>query len=125
MASRTLYAYVSGTDHSAIAAAVEARLGALVANRTWISKDVWVVNQPEPPAWDLGLNLALPGPRSPTTWTDDVVAVAKDLAVLHRELGREFVIGIHDPKSDTTTDLFVVDSAEPDLEKLRSALLRK
>jgi hypothetical protein len=125
VAKRTLYAYVSGTNHADIAAKVEARLDALVATRKWISKDVWVVNQEEPPAWDLGLNLVLPGPRSPTTWTDDVLAVATDLGALHRETGREFVIGIHDAKSDTTTDLFVVDSSEPDLEKLRAALLAK
>lgn len=122
MAKRTLYAYVNGTEHTDIAAAVEARLDALVAAREWVSKDVWVVNQPEPPAWDLGLNLALPGPRAPKTWTDDVLAVAKDLGAIHRDTGRHFVIGIHDAKSDTTTDLFVVDSAEPDLEKLRAVL---
>src|SRR4051812_17348898 len=59
MAKRTLFAYVDGTNHDDVVAAVEERLDALVANRKWISKDVWVVNQREPDAWDLGLNLAL------------------------------------------------------------------
>jgi hypothetical protein len=126
MGNRTLFAYASGADHDErIVAAVEARLDALVAGRKWISKDVWVVNQREPPHWDLGLNLALAGPRSRTaSWTDDVVAIATELAVLHRETGRDFVIGIHDAKSDQTTDLFVVDTDKPDLEKLRSALTK-
>ena len=122
MAKRTLYAYANGSDHKDIAAKVEERLDALVAGRKWISKDVWVVNQNEPPAWDLGLNLALPTTKS-TTWTEDVIAVAKDLAVLHKETGCAFVIGIHDAKGDTTTDLFTIDSADPDLEKLKAALV--
>lgn len=123
MAKQTLFAYVDGTQHDDVVAAVEARLDALVASRKWISKDVWVVNQREPTAWDLGLNLALPGPRSrPKQWTDDVVAIANELAVLHRETHRSFVIGIHDEQSNTTKDLFVIDTSEPDLDKLRAAL---
>src|SRR5687768_18214576 len=92
--TKTLFAYVEGDPDAALVAAVEARLDALVENRKWISKDVWVVNQQEPPHWDLGLNLALP---SKGKWTDDAIAIAKELAVLHRETGRRFVIGIHDP----------------------------
>jgi hypothetical protein len=62
----------------------------------------------------------VPGPK--TAWADDVIAVATALAELHRDTKRDFVIGIHDAKDDTTTDLFTVDSATPDLEKLRAAL---
>jgi hypothetical protein len=126
MGKQTLFAYVDGTQHDDVVAAVEARLDALVASRKWISKDVWVVNQREPPAWDLGLNLALGAPRSrPARWIDDVVAIASELAALHRETHRAFVIGVHDDQSNSTKDLFVVDSAEPDLDKLRAALTAK
>jgi hypothetical protein len=122
---KTLFAYVQGPDED-IVAAVEARLDALVERRKWISKDVWVVNQREPPHWDLGMNLALAAPRSrPAGWTDDVVAIATELAALHRETGRKFVIGIHDAKSDETTDIFVVDTDAPDLDGLRAALIGK
>lgn len=123
MPKETLFAYVDGKDNDAVAATVEARLDALVAGRRWISKDVWVVNQHEPPHWDLGINLALPAARS-RAWTDDVVAIATELGALHRDTGRAFVIGIHDGTSNETRDVFVVDSDAPDLEKLRAALLR-
>jgi hypothetical protein len=125
VATRTLYAYVSGRDHGDVVATVEARLDALVASRSWISKDVWVVNQQEPPDWDLGLNLALPGPRAPKQWTDDVLAIATELGALHREIHREFVIGIHEPAADQTKDIFVIDTDTPDLDKLRERLLQK
>lgn len=127
MGKQTLFAYVDGTKHEdEVVAAVEARLDALVANRKWVSKDVWVVNQREPSAWDLGLNLALGAPRSrPAGWVDDVVAIASELAALHRETHRAFVIGIHDDQANTTKDLFVIDSPEPDLDKLRAALTAK
>jgi hypothetical protein len=117
--SKTLFAYVDGRDiDEKLVAAVEARLDALVANRKWISKDVWVVNQNEPPHWDLGLNLAVPAKKN-AKWADDVVAIAKELAVLHRETKARFVIGI--AAGDETTDLFTIDSDAPDLEKLRAA----
>lgn len=124
MGRQTLFAYVVGGDHDEkVVTAVESRLDALVANRKWVSKDVWVVNQREPPDWDLGLNVALATPRSrPARWTDDVVAIATELGVLHRETGRSFVIGIHDPASNTTKDVFVVDANEPDHDALRRAL---
>jgi hypothetical protein len=119
---RTLFAYVDGRDvNDSVVAAVEARLDALVDKRKWVSKDVWVVNQKEPPHWDLGLNLALPA-KGKGKWADDVIAIAQELAILHRETGSRFVIGIHDTASDKTTDVFVVDTGEPDLEKLRSAV---
>jgi hypothetical protein len=133
MAKQTLYGYVQGTDLGGVVETVEARLDALVAGRTWISKDVWVVNQqlpPEPgakpgttPDWDLGVNLALtPARTRPPAWIEDVVAIANAFAALHRETGRTFVIGIHDDKTDATRDLFFVDGEQPDLEKLKTAL---
>jgi hypothetical protein len=126
MAKLTLFAYAQGIDLEGVAETVEARLDGLVGERSWVSKDVWVVNQRhegKPPEWDLGLNLALAAPRTrPAAWKDDVVAIAKALGELHRDTGRKFVIGIHDDKTDTTKDLFVVDSDTPDLEKLKTAL---
>lgn len=126
MAKLTLFAYAEGADLEKVAASFEARFDALVAGRTWVTKDIWVVNQrvPGPPQeWDLGINLAVAAKRGrPPTWVDDVVAIARTFAELHAETGRRFVIGIHDGKGDTTKDLFVVDSTKPDLAKLRTAL---
>lgn len=133
MAKSTLFAYVQGTDLEGVAETLEARLDALVAERTWIAKDVWVVNQQFPleagaklgelPEWDLGLNLALAAKRTrPTAWVEDVVAIANTFGALNRETGRKFVIGIHDEKANTVKDLFFIDSEQPDVEKLRTAL---
>jgi hypothetical protein len=133
MAQHTLFAYVQGTDLENVVDAIEPKLDALVAGRKWISKDVWVVNQRVPavpgategtaPEWDLGLNVALAAKRTrPANWIDDAVAIATSFAAIHRETGRDFVIGIHDSKTNTTKDLFFVDGASPDLEKLRAAL---
>jgi hypothetical protein len=126
MAKLTLFAYAQGSNHSDVAAKVEERLDALVASRSWVTKDIWVVNQRVPgdvPEWDLGLNLAVAPPRTrPAEWLDDVVAIAKVLGELHRDTGTKFVIGMHDDKTDTTRDLYVIDSAAPDPEKLKAAL---
>jgi hypothetical protein len=133
MAKITLFAYVQGVDLEPVVEVLEARLDALVAERKWIAKDVWVVNQQVPlaadakpgalPEWDLGLNVALAAPRTrPANWIDDVAAIATTLAALHSETGRKFVIGIHDAKTDVAKDLFFVDSASPDLAALAKAL---
>lgn len=126
MAKQTLFVYARGTDLDAAASKIEERLDALVASRKWISKDVWVVNQKfdgPPVEWDLGLNLAL-GPQKtrPENWREDVVAIAKALGDVHRETGRAFVIGVHDDKTDTTKDLFVVDSDTVDVTALERTL---
>jgi hypothetical protein len=121
-AKTTLFAYARGNDFEKDAAVVETRLDAFVAGRSWISKDVWVVNQRFPPDWDLGVNLVVaPKKTRPKNWTEDVIALAKELGALHRETGHTFVLGIHDGKSDVTKDMFVVESPEPDAEKLRAA----
>lgn len=133
MAKLTLFAYVQGADLTPIVEVLEARLDALVAERKWIAKDVWVVNQQvalaadakpgELPEWDLGLNVALVAARArPANWIEDVSAIASTFAELHRETGRKFVIGIHDAKTDVAKDLFFVDSAAPDLAALAAAL---
>jgi hypothetical protein len=126
MPKQTLFAYVQGTDLASVAETLLARFDALAAERTWVAKDVWVVNQQfpgDPPEWDLGFNLALAAPRTrPASWVEDVVAIVTLFGALHGETGRTFVIGIQDDKEDTVKDLFFVDSARPDLEKLKSAL---
>ena len=127
MAKQTLFVYARGTDLDEVAPKIEERLDALVASRKWVSKDVWVVNQKfdgPPVEWDLGLNLALGAARSrPKNWREDVVAIATALGELHRDTGRSFVIGIHDDKTDTTKDLFVVDSDTVDVTALERTLL--
>jgi hypothetical protein len=125
MANQTLYAYAVGTDLDDVAAQIEARLDALVAERKWALADVWVVSQRELPHWDLGINMTLGSPRArPAEWIDDAIAVATQLAAIHRETGRSFVIGLHDPKTDATTDLFSIDSGSPDLDALRGKLAK-
>lgn len=122
MAKQTLFAYVQGTDLADVVDTLLERFDALVASRSWVSKDVWVVNQQfagPPVEWDLGLNVALASGKSrPKKWVEDVAAIATALGEMHRDTKRTFVVGIHDEATDTTKDLFVVDTATPDVEKL-------
>lgn len=122
MPKSTLFAYAQGNALESLAAVLEKRFDALVAERKWILSDVWVVNQHEPPHWDLGLNLTLPAPGKsrPKAWVDDLVAIATLLGTLHGETKRNFAMGVADAKG-ATRDVFFVDSTTPDLAKLRSA----
>lgn len=123
---RTLYAYLTtqgdlAKSHAdSIVSAVEAKLDALVAKRKWASKDVWVVNQHEPPHWDLGLNLAVPAKAS-ATFLDDVAAIATALGELHRDIGSVFVLGVHDAGSDETKDVATIRTDAPNLDELRAS----
>ncbi len=129
MAKLTLYAYAQGTDLDGVASTIEERLDALVAGRTWRSKDVWVVNQHDPATptgdpetWDLGVNLALPAKKTRAAdWVEDLVAIATVFGALNGDTARTFVLGIHDSKSGATTDVFFIDNPTPDLEALRTA----
>jgi hypothetical protein len=132
MPTHTLYAYVDGADLADIAADLETRFAAFIDSRHWWFADAaWVVNQrhgretctrPEDlPLWDLGLNLSLPSPGTEfPVWFRDVEAIAGFLGMLHRECGRDFVIGIADIKTGIADDLFYVTTDLPDMVGLRS-----
>jgi hypothetical protein len=73
--------------------------------------------------WDLGLNIQLPEPNAePSGWFGDIEAIAQFLGGLHRELGRDFVIGINDAQTGITEDLFYVSTTLPNVERLRLIL---
>lgn len=131
MPRHTLYAYVDGADLEDVAALLESRFTEFVASRRWVAAGASVVNQrhgdetcTQPgdlPLWDLGVTLPLPDTGAePPDWFTDVEAVAEFLGRLHRETGREFVIGIADTETGITDDLFTVSSDTPDLQQLRA-----
>src|SRR5262249_7830537 len=130
----TLYAYVDGADIEEIAADLETRFTAFIDSRRWWFGDAaWVVNRrygretctrPEDlPLWDLGLNFSSP-PPSPDLpcWFRDVEAIAGFLGALHRECGRDFVIGIANAKTGVSEDLFYVTTDLPDMAELRAII---
>ena len=71
----------------------------------------------------MGLNLELPDPGTESPgWFADVEAVAQFLGTLHRECGRDFVIGIGNTETGITDDLFDVSTGSPDLARLRAII---
>jgi hypothetical protein len=133
MPRHILYAYVDGSDLDGIAKALEARFAGFVGSRSWISGSPSVVNQQhgpdatmqpgDLPDWDLGVDLELPDPgKEPQGWFADVEAVARFLSTLHRECGRDFIMGIADTETGITEDLFRVSTDSPDLGKLRAII---
>ena len=115
-----------------VADLLDARFGEFVESRQWVAGHASVVNQTqgetctkagELPLWDLGLNLELPDPGTESPgWFADVEAVAQFLETLHRECGRDFIIGIADARTGITEDLFDVSTDSPDLSKLRAII---
>lgn len=133
MPGHSLYAYVDGADLEDIAEMLVVRFAAFVGSRDWVAGHASVVNQRHGdetclqagdfPLWDLGLNLELPAPdHEPLGWFTDVEAIAQFLGWLHKESGRNFIIGIADTQAGITEDLFVVSSDSPDLGKLRAII---
>jgi len=133
MPRHTLYAYVDGADLKDVAAILEARFTEFVAGRQWVAGSASVVNQrrgeescTQPgdlPLWDLGLTLHLPDPGAESPgWFADLEAVAQFLGTLHRECGRDFIIGIADTETGITEDLFTVSTDSPDLGRLRAII---
>ena len=133
MPRQTLYAYVDGADVSDIADALDFRFARFVEDRRWVAGRATVVNQkhgeetcsrPEDlPLWDLGLNLELPDAGGePPGWFADVEAVAQFLGKLHKDFGRDFVIGLANSQPGVTEDLFSVSTDAPDLGKLRAII---
>lgn len=133
MPRHKLYAYVDGADLDNVANMLDARFAEFVATRHWVAGPASVVNQrhgeetcAQPgdlPLWDLGLNLELPDPDAePLGWFADVEAVAQFLGVLHRDCGRDFIIGIADAETGVTEDLFDVSTDSPDLGRLQAII---
>lgn len=129
MPRHVLYAYVDGSDLHDIADALVERFEAFVHGRAWICGQPTVVDQVaegDPslkPDWDLGINLDLPDIGSePANWFSDVEEIARFLAELHRETGRDFVMGIAVTTTGISEDLFSVDSDTPDLALLRKII---
>jgi len=130
----TLYAYVVGSDLHAVADLLDQRFADFVSSRAWTCPNAWTVNQRQTdddpslrpgdlPGWDLGINVALPDPGEERPgWFGDIQAVAALLGVLHEETKRCFVIGIADKTTGVTEDLFDVQSASPDLDRLRQII---
>ena len=133
MPRHTLFAFVEGADLEDVAELLDARFAEFAASRHWVAGSASVVNQrhgeetcTQPgdlPLWDLGLNLELPDPDTePPGWFADVEAIAQFLGTLHREYGRDFVIGIADAETHITEDLFYVTTDSPDLGELRAII---
>ena len=132
MPRHILYAYVDGSDLRDVADALDGRFAQFVESRRWAAGHASVVNQRhdetatqpgELADWDLGLNLELPDPGAEFPgWFADVEAIAEFLATLHREFGRDFIIGLADTQTGITEDLFDVSTDSPDLGKLRSII---
>jgi hypothetical protein len=131
MPLQELYAYVDGADLESVANILVARFSELVGSRHWICGRAWVVNQrheqaadtqpDDLPLWELGLNLEIPDVGAePNGWFSDIEAIAIFLGRLHRETGRDFVIGVADAGTGAThEDMFFVSSDEPDTKTLR------
>src|SRR5262245_17591847 len=126
MPRHILYAYVDGADLEGIADALDARFAEFVEGRRWVAGRASVVNQRhghetcsrpgDLPLWDLGLNLEIPDrDQEPAGWFADVETVGQFLGTLHREFGRDFIIGISDTQTGITHDLFDVSTNAPDL----------
>ena len=134
MSRHVLYAYVDGSDLHDIESVLMDRLSSFIDSRSWVCADPKVVNQhgdpsdpslgPEDlPDWDIGLNFTLPDPGAETpSWFTDIEETARFLGRLHVDTGRDFIIGIGDTSTGISDDLFFVQSANPDLGKLRQII---
>jgi hypothetical protein len=128
MRNHVLYAYAEGDDFELVAAQITERLGALVANREWITGDARVANQQRRKGdavdgWDLGINLELPDPEAePSGWFEDVEEIAITCNELARDLDTPFVIGISDQQSGIADDLFCLDGCAIDVERLEAII---
>jgi hypothetical protein len=129
--TQTLYAYVDGADLEEVEALIERRLSAFITTRTWIA-DPQLVNQrharnprdqpDDLPLWDLGVNLVIPDGSNRTEWFGDLESLVRELAALHAQVGRNFVVGIYDSESGVAEDLFFVDSESPSIQSLREII---
>jgi hypothetical protein len=133
MNRHTLFAYVDGSDLEFVAADIESALERFLEAHSWRYAKPQLVNQRHQndgslragdlPDWDLGLNIDLPDAASePPRWFSEIERVVAFLASLRSTCGRDFIVGIGDSDRGISEDLFSIDSASPDIAKLRRAI---
>ena len=133
MSPHILFVYVEGADLEGVAEQLTGQFEEFIRSYRWIVSGAFVVNQRhgietctspgDLPLWDLGLNVPLPDPGTePPGWFTDIEAIAKFLGKLHRNCGRDFVIGIANTETGINEDLFNVTTDSPDLVMLRAII---
>lgn len=132
---RVLYVYLDEREPNGAASRVAAELEHAVSGSKWVLGAPAVVHEVgsrsdssklrDLPPWDVGLGLALPETGSePCGWFRDVESVARITGDVVARTGCHFVFGIAECDAGVWEDLFVVDTATPDVGALAAALSR-
>lgn len=134
MSRHTFYAYAAGKDHFFLEEVIEDQVYSFIARRSWVCRDVVVVNQcgndddpalgpDDLPEWNIGLTLSLPGPGEAIPgWFDDIKATAlffHECAIVN---DYQYVLGIYDMDRRVSEDLFWIGKEMPDLSELQQIL---
>lgn len=134
MTRPVLYVYLDGCAPS-VAGRIAAELERAVSVSKWVLAAPAIVNEVgscgatsghrDLPPWDVGLELALPETGSePCGWFRDVERFARMTGEVVSRTGCYFVIGIAECDAAVWEDLFVVDTATPDIDAFAAAVSR-